>query len=205
MMSLFRSGIHGRKRMRPSSGFRIAAALFLLTFAMSGINARAADKPSKAEQLPAATEGKSVKLHYTLKVDGELLDSSRDRKPFVFLMGAHQVVPGFEKAIRGMKAGEKKSFRVKPAEGYGEENPEAIKEVSRDRLPQDMKPVAGMTLYAKSPDGRPIPVKIVKVKKDVVVMNFNHPLAGKNLDFDVEVIEVFDAPAENGSGAPAGK
>jgi FKBP-type peptidyl-prolyl cis-trans isomerase 2 len=187
------------------SKLKLAAALVAMLIVFSAVIVQAADKASKTDATPVAADGKSVKLHYTLKVDGELLDSSRDRSPFVFLMGAHQVVPGFEKAIRGMKAGEKKSFRVPPAEGYGEENPEAIREVSRDRLPQGMKPEAGMTLFAKSPTGRPIPVKIMEVKKDVVVMNFNHPLAGKTLDFDVEVLEVFDAPAGHGMPVEGGE
>jgi FKBP-type peptidyl-prolyl cis-trans isomerase 2 len=89
-----------------------------------------------------------------------------------------------------MKVGEKKSFEVSPEEGYGLEDPEAIQEVSKDKLPPDTKPEPGMTLYARDKNGRPMPVKIMEVKKDVVVMNFNHPLAGKTLKFEVEIIEI---------------
>jgi FKBP-type peptidyl-prolyl cis-trans isomerase 2 len=100
------------------------------------------------------------------------------------------VVPGFEKAVMGMKVGEKKSFKVKPEEGYGAENPKAIRDIPRKELPADVTPKAGMTLYAQAKNGQHFPVKIVEVKKDVVVMDFNHPLAGKTLNFDVQVIDI---------------
>jgi peptidylprolyl isomerase len=142
------------------------------------------------EDVPLVTEGKKVRAHYTLTVEGNIIDSSKEREPMEIQVGSRQVIPGFEKAIKGMKLGEKKSFDVSPEEGYGLEDPEAIQEVSRDKLPPDIKPEPGMTLYAKDKNGRPMPVKIMEVKNDVVVMNFNHPLAGKTLKFEVEIIEI---------------
>ena len=135
------------------------------------------------------SEGKSVKVNYTLTVDGKVVDSSNGRGPLEFKAGSHQMIPGFEKAVMGMKTGEKKSFKVSPKEGYGLEDPKAIRDIPKNQLPPEMTPKAGMTLTAQA-NGQSVPVRIVEVKKDVVVMNFNHPLAGKTLNFDVEVLEI---------------
>jgi FKBP-type peptidyl-prolyl cis-trans isomerase 2 len=150
--------------------------------------AGAAEKPKKVTAVVA--DGETVKVNYTLTVDGKVVDSSKGRRPLEFKAGAHQMIPGFEKAVMGMKVGEKKSFKVKPEEGYGLVNPKAFQEVPKNKLPADVTPKAGMTMYAQSKDGKKIPVKIKEVKKDVVVMDLNHPLAGKTLNFDVEVVEI---------------
>ncbi len=138
----------------------------------------------------AVADGKTVKVNYTLTVDGKVVDSSKGRQPLEFKAGSHQMIPGFEKAVMGMKAGQKKSFKVKPEDGYGLVNPKAYREVPRKQLPADITPKAGMTLVAQGQNGQKMPVKIKEVKKDAVVIDFNHPLAGKTLDFDVEVMEV---------------
>lgn len=136
-------------------------------------------------------KGKTVKVQYTLTVDGKVIDSSMKRgMPLEFKVGAHQVVPGFEKALLGMKIGETKSFKVSPKEGYGPVNPKAIKEVLKNKLPENIKPVAGMVLYARVPGGQVMPVKIVEVKKKSVIIDFNNPLAGKALNFDVKVVDI---------------
>ena len=90
----------------------------------------------------------------------------------------------------GMKAGENKSFQVSPEKGYGQENPKGIQEVPRDKLPADMKPKVGMTLQATMPDGQAIPARITEIREDTIILNFNHPLAGKTLNFEVEVVDV---------------
>jgi FKBP-type peptidyl-prolyl cis-trans isomerase 2 len=164
------------------SGF-IAALVF---FAGSSEGA----EKKKGGEPPVVSEGKSVKVHYTLMVDGKVMDSSNGREPLQFKAGSHQIIPGFEKAVMGMKVGEKKSFKVSPEEGYGQEDPKAIQNVPKSQLPPDITPKAGMTLYAQTKDGQHFPVRIVEVKKDEVVMDFNHPLAGKTLNFDVEVVEI---------------
>ncbi len=155
------------------------------------VPARAAEKPIKVTAVVA--DGKTVKINYTLTVDGKVVDSSKGRQPLEFKVGTHQMIPGFEKAVMGMKVGEKKSFRVKPEEGYGPVNPKAFQEVPKKQLPALPAGVtlkAGMTLLAQGKDGRRIPVTIKEVKKDVVVIDFNHPLAGKTLNFDVEVVGI---------------
>jgi len=136
------------------------------------------------------TEGKLVKVNYTLTVDGTVVDSSKEGEPFEFRTGDNQVIPGFEEALLGMHAGEKKSFRVSPDKGYGKEDPRGIQTIHRDKLPADRNPEVGMTLHAKMPNGQTIPAKITEVKEDTVVLNFNHPLSGKTLNFNVEVVEI---------------
>ena len=135
-------------------------------------------------------EGKLVKVNYTLTVNGTVVDSSKEDEPFEFRIGDNQVIPGFEEALMGMRAGEKKSFQVTPEKGYGQEDPRGIQTITRDKLPTDRDPEVGMTLHAKMPNGQTIPVRITEVKEDAVVLNFNHPLSGKTLDFNVEVIEI---------------
>lgn len=139
---------------------------------------------------PTVSEGKTVKVHYTLTVDGQVVDSSKGSEPLQFKAGEHKVIPGFEKAVMGMQVGEKKSFQVSPEEAYGPENPNAFQNVPKKQLPSNITPEKGMTLSTQSKDGKRINVRIHEVKKDVVVMNFNHPLAGKTLDFDIEVMEI---------------
>ncbi len=136
------------------------------------------------------TNGNLVKVHYTLTVEGKVVDSSRGQEPWEFHVGMHQAIPGFEKAIKDMKVGEIKSFQVSPDEGYGQDDPEGIYEESRDKLPPDIVPEVGMTLYAYGPNNQCIPARIMEVKKDVVVINFNHPLAGKTLNFEAEIVEI---------------
>jgi FKBP-type peptidyl-prolyl cis-trans isomerase SlyD len=173
-----------RKLMLFAAVLGFAAALMF-----SAVSSEAAGKVNKGSTL-VVSEGKSVKVNYTLKVDGKVVDSSKGHEPLEFKAGSHEVVPGFEKAIMGMKVGERKSFKVSPDEGYGAINPKAIREVPRKELPATMTPKAGMTLYAQAKNGQRFPVRVVEVKKDIVVMDFNHPLAGKTLNFDVEIVDI---------------
>jgi FKBP-type peptidyl-prolyl cis-trans isomerase SlyD len=150
--------------------------------------ARAAEKPKKTTAVVA--QGETIKVNYTLTVDGKVVDSSKGRPPLEFKEGSHQLIPGFEKAVAGMKVGQKKSFTVKPEEGYGPVNPKAFQEVPRKQLPAGTTPKAGMILLAQGKNGQRIPVKIKEVKKDSVIIDFNHPLAGKTLNFAVEVVDI---------------
>lgn len=146
--------------------------------------------PTEGQKNMTVANGTTVKVHYKLTVDDKVMDSSEGKEPLEFKVGVKQMIPGFEKAIMGMKIGEKKSFEVLPEEGYGKEDPQAFQEVPKAKLPKDITPQAGMTLYVKGPDDRPYPVKIQEVKDDTVIMNFNHPLAGKTLKFEVEVVDI---------------
>jgi FKBP-type peptidyl-prolyl cis-trans isomerase 2 len=142
------------------------------------------------EEVKMVTEGNLVKVSYTLTVDGNVIDSTQEGKPFEFQVGNKQVIPGFEEAIIGMKAGEKKSFEVSPDKGYGHENPQGIQEVPKDKLPPDVKPEVGMMLHGKRPDGQTFQARITEVKEDIITVNLNHPLAGKTLNFEVDLIEI---------------
>jgi FKBP-type peptidyl-prolyl cis-trans isomerase 2 len=149
-----------------------------------------AEKKTGEEVSAVVSDGKTVSVHYTLTVDGSVVDSSREGDPLEFQVGGGQVIPGFEKGVIGMKEGEKKSFQVNPEDGYGQEDPRGLQEIPRGQLPPDVTPEAGMTLHATGPDGQSVPLRVTEVKEDVIVVNLNHPMAGKNLDFDVEVVEI---------------
>ena len=136
------------------------------------------------------TEGNLVKVSYTLRVDGNVVDNTEEEKPFEFQIGKNQVIPGFEEGIKGMEVGEKKSFEVSPDKGYGYEDPRGMQEVPKDKLSPDVKPEVGMTLHGTRPDGQTFSARITEVKENVIVVNLNHPLAGKTLNFEVDVIEV---------------
>jgi peptidylprolyl isomerase len=156
---------------------------FLAAVAFLGAEAEGAKKAK-------VKDGSIVKLHYTLTVDGEVADSSKERDPMEFEVGSGKVIPGFEKAIMDMKVGEKKSFEVSPEDGYGTEDPDNYQLVSRANLPPDLELEVGMVLYANGMQGGPVPAKIAEIREDAVVMNFNHPLAGKTLEFEVEIVSI---------------
>ncbi len=149
---------------------------------------KAAEKPLKGAAVVA--DGKIVKVSYVLTVDNKVVDSSKAGQPLEFRTGAHQMIPGFERAVMGMRVGEKKSFKVKPKDGYGPVDAKAVREVSKKKFPADFTPKAGMTLIARGKGGKQLPVKIKEVRKDTVVIDVNHPLAGKTLHFDVQVVAI---------------
>ncbi|MEJ2324064.1 MAG: peptidylprolyl isomerase [Nitrospirota bacterium] len=163
----------------------------MLVFAMSlALSAMAADAADSKKETAVIAKGSEVKVNYTLTVDGNVVDKSKEGSPLQFRVGEGRLIPGFENAIMGMKEGQKKSFAVEPEEGYGAVNPEAFRTISRDQLPPDVEPHVGMVLYARGHNGQDIPMRISEVSDDSVVVDLNHPLAGKTLNFDVEVVEI---------------
>lgn len=169
-------------------GFTTIMRTFAIMFIVMGCSSGDTGKIEKGSA--AIKEGSVAKVHYTLTVQGTEVDSSKDGEPLQLQVGLSQLIPGFEKALLGMKTGEKKSFDVSPEDGYGAVDPEAFKEIPRDRIAKGIKPEAGMTLYARGNNGENIPIRIAEVKADSVIADFNHPLAGKNLHFDVEIVDV---------------
>jgi FKBP-type peptidyl-prolyl cis-trans isomerase SlyD len=137
-----------------------------------------------------------VEISYSLHLgDGEIVDSSTDEEPLVYLHGADQIVPGLERALAGMEAGESKRVAVGPEEGYGECDPEAIQEVPRSAFGD--KPVAvGDSFIAVDEDQNEVPVRIEAVGEETVRVDFNHPLAGKTLHFSVTIKDVRQATPE---------
>jgi FKBP-type peptidyl-prolyl cis-trans isomerase 2 len=135
--------------------------------------------------------GDTVKVHYHGKLnDGTTFDSSDGRDPLEFEVGSGMVIPGFDEGVIGMSVGEKRTINIPAEEAYGEMEEERIFEFPIDRFPPDMKPEEGMALNMSNGQGEYIPVVISEVRDDVVVLNANHPLAGKDLVFDVEVMDI---------------
>lgn len=138
-----------------------------------------------------ASKGSTVKVHYTGRLtSGEEFDSSAGREPLEFEVGAGMMIKGFDNAVVGMSVGDKKTITIPPHEGYGESNPEMIIDFPRDRFPAEMVPEAGMQLNMSNGAGQNFPVTIVEVKEDSVTLDANHFLAGKDLIFDIEIVEV---------------
>ena len=135
--------------------------------------------------------GDNVKVHYTGKlVSGEQFDSSVGREPLEFTVGAGMMIKGFDAAMPGMKLGEKKTINIAPEDGYGPRNPEAMIEFPKEQVPADMKLEPGMPLTLSDQAGNPVPVIVVEVKDDVIVLDANHFLAGQELVFDIELVEI---------------
>lgn len=142
-----------------------------------------------------------VTMDYELRIDGEVADTSEDGDPIVFLQGAGQIISGLEKAIYGLKAGDKKVITVQPQDGYGEIDPDSIVDVPRDEFPADFPLEVGVeiTVDTDSEDEdveEEMEATIVAVKDDAVTLDFNHPLAGKVLEFSIEILEVREATPE---------
>ncbi|MDB5969514.1 MAG: peptidylprolyl isomerase [Hydrocarboniphaga sp.] len=138
----------------------------------------------------------AVSFHYTLKNDaGEVLDSSEGSTPLAYLHGQGNIVPGLESALAGKSAGDKLSVKVSAAEGYGERDARLVQDVPRRAFQgiKDIKP--GMSFTADGPQG-PSRVTVTRVAGDMVTVDGNHPLAGENLNFDVEITDVREASAE---------
>ena len=135
--------------------------------------------------------GSKVKVHYTGSLEsGEVFDSSEGREPLEFTMGQGMLIPGFENAILGLKVGDETTTNIPSAEAYGDHNPEMVITVAKDQLPAEMEAVVGMGLQLNQPNGQPIPCVISAVEGDDVTIDTNHPLAGKDLTFKIEVVEI---------------
>jgi peptidylprolyl isomerase len=135
-------------------------------------------------------DGKTVRIHYTGTLnDGTQFDSSAGRDPLEFETGSGMVIPGFDSAVRDMEVGGKKTVTIPSAEAYGEAREEMIGELPKDRFPPEMALAAGMTLQMMSPQG-PLGVVIKEIREETVILDANHPLAGKDLTFELELVEI---------------
>lgn len=138
-----------------------------------------------------AKENDKVKVHYkgTLS-NGQVFDSSEGRDPLEFTLGAGQMIPGFENGIMGMQVEESKTINIPAAEAYGEPKEELKQEVQKAQLPPQIKPEVGLQLMSRTPDGREIPLVVTEVKDDSIIVDSNHPLAGKDLTFEVTLVSI---------------
>jgi FKBP-type peptidyl-prolyl cis-trans isomerase SlyD len=167
---------------------RLLAAVFALA---AGSQARAGDE--------VVADGKKVSFEYTLSADKAVVDTNVGKDPVSYVHGQKQIIPGLEKAFTGMHVGESKHVDIAAKDAYGAYDDKARVTVEKSKVPADVK--VGSMLA--SPDGRP--VKVIEVKDDGVVVDLNHPLAGKDLAFDVKVVKVENAPAEEKKAEPEKK
>ena len=135
--------------------------------------------------------GDVVRVHYTGKLtNGDQFDSSAGKEPLEFKVGAGTMIKGFDAAMPGMTIGEKKTINISPEDGYGEKSEDAIIEFPRENVPKDMKLEPGMSLTLSNQEGHPVPVVVVEIKDNVIVLDANHFLAGQELVFDIELVEI---------------
>jgi len=140
---------------------------------------------------------KVVLIHYTLTDEsGQVLDSSSGRDPLAYLHGKGNIIPGLEKALEGKQAGDKLNVAVQPAEGYGERDERLVQDVPREAFENVDEVNPGMQFQAQNEQGQARIVTVTKVADDLITIDANHPLAGANLNFDVEVTEVREPTAE---------
>jgi FKBP-type peptidyl-prolyl cis-trans isomerase SlyD len=137
-----------------------------------------------------------VSIDYTLTVDGEVVDSTEGDEPLQFIQGHQNIIPGLEKELTGMKIGDNKKVVVPPDEAYGEVDPENIIEVPRDEFPSEIPLESGTELEVKNSDGEVLTATISGVTSSTVKLDFNHPLAGKLLTFDVTIIDLREPTEE---------
>jgi FKBP-type peptidyl-prolyl cis-trans isomerase SlyD len=166
----------------------VLAALFFMTN-ISGTGSSTADtvslKPGQVIQ-----DGSIVSIEYTLTDEtGKVIDSSSGKEPLTYIQGAGQIVPGLEQKLNGLKVGDRKQVQVKPEEGYGLPNPQAFQEIPKEKIPPDAQKV-GAILMSKTSEGQSIAMRVHEVKDKTVVVDLNHPLAGKTLNFDVKVTDI---------------
>jgi len=140
---------------------------------------------------------KVVSFHYTLTLDsGEVIDTSLERDPLTFIVGYQQIIPGLEQALLGMSVGDKKAVTVEPADAYGNRDENMIMSVSRDRIPGDVNLYEGLVLSGKNENGAIIEAIVKSFDDNNVVIDFNHPLSGKILNFDAEIVDIRDATSD---------
>jgi len=138
-----------------------------------------------------ATAGKKVRIHYTGTLeDGSVFDSSEGRDPLEFTVGSGQIIPGLDRAIDGMATGEQKTVTIPATEAYGAYQAEAKQDVPREQIPADIPLDPGTMLNMQTPDGRQVPVQVADVNDTTVTLDANHPLAGKDLTFAVELVSI---------------
>lgn len=138
-----------------------------------------------------AKSGDTVRIHYTGTLDdGSTFDSSAGRDPLEFKLGSGQVIPGFDKGVDGMSVGEKKTIHIPADEAYGQKDDRAVQAIPRENIPDDIPLEVGIQLQMQSPTGQVMPVTVTEVTETEVTLDANHPLAGKDLTFELELVSV---------------
>jgi peptidylprolyl isomerase len=137
-----------------------------------------------------AKKGDNVKVHYTGKLDdGTVFDSSEGKDPLEFQMGDSQVIPGFEDAVKGMNPGDKKTFKIPSDQAYGACREDLVAQITREQFPDHITLEVGQQLQIPQEEGQPLMVRITEVTEEAVTLDANHPLAGEDLTFEIELVE----------------
>jgi FKBP-type peptidyl-prolyl cis-trans isomerase 2 len=148
----------------------------------------------KADAGAMIADGKQVSLEFTLSLDDKTkVQSNVGQEPMVYLHGAHQIIPGLEKQLTGLKVGETKHVEVSPEEGYGPVDPKRTQEVEKSKIPEEARKV-GAKLTGRGPQGQMMYAEVKEIKGDMAILDLNHPLAGKKLIFDIKVLKIENAP-----------
>src|SRR3954469_23323287 len=135
--------------------------------------------------------GDTVRVHYHGRLtDGTTFDSSEGRDPLEFQVGAGMVIKGFDNGVLDMEVGQKRTLDIPVEEAYGPKNPELIMEFPKDNIPAELNPEVGMDLQMSNPEGQVFPVKVAAIGSEFITLDANHPLAGENLVFDIELVEI---------------
>ncbi|MEZ5594514.1 MAG: peptidylprolyl isomerase [Gammaproteobacteria bacterium] len=138
-----------------------------------------------------AKSGDTVRVHYTGTLNnGSQFDSSIGREPLEVKLGSGAVIPGFDAALQGMQVGESKTVTIPAEQAYGEQRPEALQEYPRSALPEDLEIEVGMQLQGQMPNGQSVMLVVANVSDEMVLLDANHPLAGQDLTFDLELVEI---------------
>src|SRR5262245_39619094 len=151
---------------------RMACLLFVAAFSAIDVSA--------GESEPIG-DGDKVSLEYTLKADGKTVDSNVGKDPMVYTQGGHEILPALEKSLIGLKAGDTKKVKISVEDGFGKVHPEGVRNVPKDKIPEAARKKGAM-LRAEGPDGQPMMARVTEIRGDTIVVDFNHPLAGKNLE-----------------------
>lgn len=138
-----------------------------------------------------AKDGDTVKVHYTGKLeDGTVFDSSVERDPLQFTIGDGQIITGFEQAVIGMNPGDSKTAKIPADDAYGQRREEMVAQVDRDQFPEHVRPKVGQHLQIRQPGGQSVIVRVTDISESSITLDANHPLAGKDLVFDIQLVEI---------------
>lgn len=174
----------------------LIALLVLLSMPVLGqfeVQAQDAPAAEPAVAVPEAstiTAGKKVKFDYTLSVDGQVVEDSQKAGALEYTQGDNALIPGLTKEMEGLKVGDEKTIVVSPDEGYGQIDPKAVQEVPKSAISPDIQLSVGLLLQMNDPQGNAFPAVVKEIKDDKVVLDFNHPLAGKALTFVVKIVDI---------------
>lgn len=165
-------------------------ALILSLAAVELFSPSAPRAAQSAKDDKVVKDGAVVSLQYTLSgEDGKTIESNKGKEALKYTQGQSQIIPGLEKALAGMKVGEEKRVKVKPEDGYGPVNETAYQEFPKEKIPAESQKV-GAVVVAKGPEGQTVPMRVHQINEKTVIIDMNHPMAGKTLVFDVKILDI---------------